>query len=249
MSFYYGNEEYKYITCGGSGHYLSTAGKRTPRIPELEGRVIHEYEFNQPVKIKMFEGLKRCGIACFDSNKESYDVPLNERAKRANKLIKNESDLKRIIYVSIHFNAWDGKFGSNKGGISIYHYPTSTNGKKLATTIYNQLIQGTKQRKLGILTAKFAILKYTKMPAVLSENGFMDVLEEALLMLSEEFQSEVAEEHVKGICNYFGVKYIKPVTPKDKLYRVQVGAFKNLENAEKLVERLNKAGFNSIIKF
>jgi N-acetylmuramoyl-L-alanine amidase len=87
------------------------------------------------------------------------------------------------------------------------------------------------------------------MPAVLSENGFMDVLEEALLMLSEEFQSEVAEEHVKGICNYFGVKYIKPVTPKDKLYRVQVGAFKNLENAEKLVEKLNKAGFNSIIKF
>lgn len=248
MSFYYGNYDYKYIVCGGAGHYKNTAGKRTPPIPELEGRVIHEYEFNQPVKIKMFEGLKRCGIACYDTNPDNYDVTLSTRAIRANTVIQKESDLDRVVYTSIHYNAYDGQFDTNLGGISIYHYPNSKNGKKLATLIYNQLIKGTMQRKIGILHKRFTILEKTKMPAVLSENGFMDVLEEALLMLSEEFQSEVAEEHVKGICNYFGVKYVPPIFTH-KLYRVQVGAFKNLENAENLVKELNKKGFNSIIKF
>jgi hypothetical protein len=46
------------------------------------------------------------------------------------------------------------------------------------------------------------------MVAILSENGFMDNKREAMLMLDAAFQKEVAVEHAKGICDYFGVKYV-----------------------------------------
>jgi N-acetylmuramoyl-L-alanine amidase len=250
--FYYGNKNSKFIVCGGSGHYLTTAGKRTPKIESLGGRIIREYEFNQPTKIKMFEGLKRCGIASFDANYDKYDTPLDVRAKRANTLIRKANDLKRVIYISLHYNSVDNdnKFENSSGGIEIYYYPGSSLGKKLAQKIYNQLKKGTEQKVRGIKTAKFAILRYTKMPAILSENGFMDVLQEALLMLSEEFQEEVAEEHVKGICQYFGIKYVEPNPIKDKfkLYRVQTGAFANIENAKKLIAELKTKGYNAILK-
>ncbi|RCW70619.1 hypothetical protein [Saliterribacillus persicus] len=43
------------------------------------------------------------------------------------------------------------------------------------------------------------------MIAVLSENGFMDNEVKFLLMLDLEFQKDVAIEHTKSICDYFGV--------------------------------------------
>ena len=45
---------------------------------------------------------------------------------------------------------------------------------------------------------------------------------------------------------------VEPAQPEqpatDKLYRVQVGAFANRENAEKMVQRLKEAGFNAFIR-
>ena len=45
------------------------------------------------------------------------------------------------------------------------------------------------------------------MGAVLSVNLFMDNPEEVLLMIDPDFQKEVAIEHVKAICENFGVVY------------------------------------------
>ena len=83
----------------------------------------------------------------------------------------------------------------------------------------------------------------------------MDNLEEAKLMLDENYQWTVAEAIGRGICAYLGVKYVpKPepkkdeVAPERKFYKVQVGAFKERKNAEALLEKLKKAGFPGFIK-
>lgn len=63
------------------------------------------------------------------------------------------------------------------------------------------------------------------------------------------------DDIAKGILKAFGItpkEEAKKETPKketsDKIYRVQIGAFKSKKNAEELVESLKKAGFDAVIK-
>ena len=103
-------------------------------------------------------------------------------------------------------------FGGSQQGIEVYHYPTSKNGLKAATAIHRHMIQGTTQKDRGIKTAKFYVLKYTNMPAVLVECGFMDNLREATLLLSDDFRQECANDICKGICEYFNIKYVEQLS-------------------------------------
>lgn len=183
------------------GHGMETAGKRTPLIPEL-GRVIHENEFNRAVVNYLDEELRRCGFETLMVAPGDGDTSLSERTNLANS--KNAD-----IFVSIHYNAYDGKFdGYDPEGLSIHIYPGSQSGRKLAECVLKYLKEGTPQKNRGIVESNFHVLRETNMPAILSENGFMDNKREAMLMLDENFQKEVAQEHTKGICDYFGVAYI-----------------------------------------
>ena len=66
----------------------------------------------------------------------------------------------------------------------------------------------------------------------------------------------VGKALAKAICEWFGVAFkdIDAVAPKEEpkkdgtLYRVQVGAYSKKENAENMVAKLKKAGFDAIIK-
>ena len=51
----------------------------------------------------------------------------------------------------------------------------------------------------------------------------------------------MGEAIAKGVCNYYGVSY-KAEEP-EKLYRVQVGAFKDKQNAEKCLQKAKSVGF------
>jgi len=233
-----------YLIAVDGGHDITTRGKETPYIKEL-GRRIKENEFNDAVIEFLKEELKRCGFRTIDvSPEKGTDTPLKVRTDRANKA---QAD----IYASIHFNAYDGTFlGANPEGHSIHIYPGSRRGRKLAENIAKYLKKGTEQKYRGIKENNFHVLRETKMPAILSENGFMDNPREALLMLNVDFQKEVAREHAQGICDYFGLKYIKeskPVEKSDSLYRVQVGAFREVDNAKRLEEMLKKDGFNTYL--
>jgi N-acetylmuramoyl-L-alanine amidase len=76
------------------------------------------------------------------------------------------------------------------------------------------------------------------MIAILSENGYMDSKFEALLMLDKDFQKEVAIEHAKGICDYYGVTY-KPEEDKTLLkVAVVVNSFVDYPVAELLANRI-----------
>lgn len=52
----------------------------------------------------------------------------------------------------------------------------------------------------------------------------------------------------KGILKCFNIEVIEKVQESGKLYRVQVGAFANKENAEKLKHELEIRGYKAIIK-
>ena len=218
------------------GHGMETAGKRTPPIPELNNRVIRENEFNKEVARLLATELNRCGIDTLMVSPTDTDTSLPDRVSLAN---KSKAD----IYVSIHYNAYDGEFNSNDpSGLSIFHHTGSVKGKKLAEYIHKYLKEGTKQIDRGVKSANFYVLRYTNMPAVLSENGFMDNKKEALLMLDKDFQREVAREHAQGICDYFGVDYVP-----EKKYKVEVGEYAILDHAINLQNRLKADGYNATV--
>ena len=91
-------------------------------------------------------------------------------------------------------------------------------------------------------------------PSVYCECEFHDTVEGAKWIV--EHTTEIGEAIAKGLCKYLGAKYVpakqeapKPAEPaqSDTLYRVQVGAFAVRANAEKMLDRLKKAGFSGFI--
>lgn len=183
------------------GHELTTAGKRTPPIVELGGRVIKENEFNKAVAIILEQELRRCGFRTLNVSSTDNDT-LEDRVKRAN-------DAKADIFVAIHYNAFDGKFDAyDPEGVSVHIYGKGGQAEKLANAVLDELLKGTPQKNRGVVVSNFYVLRNTVMPAILTENGFMDNKREALLMIDNDFRQEVAEEHARGICKYFGVEYV-----------------------------------------
>ncbi len=65
------------------GHELTTPGKRTPPIPELNNRVIKENEFNKATALILEADLIRHGIDVIDVSATDNDT-LADRVKRAN---------------------------------------------------------------------------------------------------------------------------------------------------------------------
>ena len=119
------------------GHGMDTAGKRTPPIPELSGRVIRENEFNMAVVSELAFMLARSGIETVLVAPTDANTPLIERINLAN-------SKKADVYVSIHYNALDGKFdGNDPEGLSVHIYPGSKNGRRLAECVLEFLKQGT----------------------------------------------------------------------------------------------------------
>ena len=199
------------------GHEMTTSGKRTPPIPELNNRVIHENEFNKSVALLLEEELKRCGFDVINVSSTDNDS-LSDRVIRAN-------NAKADIFVAIHYNAFDGKFDAyDPEGLSVHIYPGSIEGRKLGESVLKYLKGGTPQKNRGIKEDNFYVLRKTFMPAILTENGFMDNKREAMLMLDPEFQKEVAIEHSKGICDYFGMPYISEVSGTPIMGNAEVSA-------------------------
>lgn len=183
------------------GHEMTTAGKRTPPIVELDGRQIKENEFNKAVALILEQELKRSGINVLNVSSTDNDS-LADRVKRAN-------DANADIFVAIHYNAYDGKFDDyDPEGLSVHIYGRGGEAEDLAECVHDELIQGTEQKDRGIVVSNFYVLRNTRMPAILTENGFMDNKREALLMINNAFRNEVAREHARGICKFFGVDYV-----------------------------------------
>lgn len=191
------------------GHGMETAGKRTPVFPEeqdVAGLQIHENQFNAAVAEKLKNMAELEGYRVVMTAPEETDTPLGTRTARANAdMTSNGLGVYNTAFISIHYNALNGKWDGESGGIEVYHYPGSAGGTALAVAIHQELKKGIVQVDRGIKEANFYVLRETSMPAVLIEAGFMDCLKEAERMLDPVFQNEVARETLDGINNYFGV--------------------------------------------
>ncbi|MEH7604438.1 N-acetylmuramoyl-L-alanine amidase [Priestia megaterium] len=136
-------------------------------------------------------------------------VSLSDRAKRANSWGAD-------IFVSIHVNAGGGT------GFETYTYPTtglnqtSILQKALHTEVIELIRTYGSIVDRGLKRANYAVLRETKMSAVLTENLFIDTVTDADKLKKESFLNELGEAHARGIA-----KYLDLPSKKGNLYVVQ----------------------------
>lgn len=58
----------------------------------------------------------------------------------------------------------------------------------------------------GKKEANYAVLRETKMPAILTENGFIDNSNDMAKMKQDWFQNQVAKAHADGIAEFLGLR-------------------------------------------
>lgn len=107
-------------------------------------------------------------------------------------------------------------------------------------------------RNLGVeARPHLAVLRRTKMPALLIEVGFLD--SESDNHLFDTRFDEIAQAIADGIMDTLQASSLIPPETGDTeseeppLYRVQVGAFHNLQNAVALEQELKRMGYNTWI--
>ncbi|MCE4046964.1 MULTISPECIES: N-acetylmuramoyl-L-alanine amidase [Bacillaceae] len=165
-------------------------------------------------------------------------VSLSERSNAANAWGAD-------YFVSVHVNAGGGI------GFESYVYtgvgaPTTT----YQTAIHNRIINLSNWSDRGKKKANFHVLRETNMPAILTENGFIDNATDANKLKSASFLSTLARGHAEGIADAFNLnKKDTGGGGSGDLYKVQIGAFRNKENADSLAEQARRDGLEAAVLF
>lgn len=169
-------------------------------------------------------------------------VKLSERARMAN-------DWGAEYFLSIHINA-----GGGTGFESYVHESRRKQTVKRQETIHPVIADALAVRDRGQKTANFAVLRETTIPALLTENLFIDHREDAEKLSDSRFLQQIAQAHVTGLQKAFQLERKteaeadkSPASAQQTLYRVlidqkQVGAFNESGNIIRQVEQhLGKA--------
>ena len=185
-----------------AGHGPNTPGKRTPLFSD--GTHMKEYEFNSSV-VKKLKSMLEFDFNVVITSSDKTDITLSQRVAIEK---KSNADL----FLSVHANALTGRWGP-QNGIETFYNSGSLLGEKYANVIQNGLIKDTGLKNRGAKSApgpqyasSLYVLKNTIAPAVLVECGFMDNLEEAKLLKSEQYRQLVAESLYNSILEIFGVE-------------------------------------------
>jgi len=145
------------------------------------------------------------------------------------------------FFLSIHVNAGGGT------GFESYVYPnvgtpTTTYQRHIHDAVMSQVDfydRGKKQ-------ANFHVLRETRMPALLTENGFIDNANDASKLKSSSFLDRLARGHVLGLERAFCLER-KRNNDTNVQYKVQIGAFSKKENADNLSNKAEDKGFNTYV--
>lgn len=160
--------------------------------------------------------------------------------------VKESNDFGADIHLAIHTNA-TAKHNVT-GGTQILLYKLSGENKKAGQAVFDRLAPITIGNSAEKLISKpdFYECKNATGITVYVEAEFHDTKEGSDFIIKNT--KEIGEAIAKGICDYYGVA-IKPevFATDDKIYRVQAGAFKDLNNAKALQSKLKAAGFDAII--
>lgn len=209
--------------------------------PGAVGNGLREKDINLQIMLACQAELVRHGVTVICSRTTDANDPVQQEVNEAN---ASGAD----IAVSFHTNAGGGD------GSESFYYKGSSKGKKLAE-LCEKHVKAIGQNSRGVKTNNLMFTRATKMTAVLCECAFIDTAKDIAIVDTIAEQKAFGVAYAKGILEYFGIAYKAPAAAKPaastsgKLYRVQVGAYKEKANADKLVAELKVKGYSAIVKY
>src|SRR5205809_281738 len=191
-----------------------------------------EKDFALDVARKLRPLLQSKGLRVIMTREGDYFVPLEVRAHIANAA-------RNSIFISIHFNATNDD--PNATGFEIFSFtprgaPSTSDGAvapsslstqpgsavdaqsmALSACIYHSMLGHIPEFDRGIKRARFAVLRLTKVPAVLVEGGFLTERGESQLIAKKDWRVKLAQAIGAGVENYvaLGVKKQPPMLVAD----------------------------------
>lgn len=213
--------------------------------------IINESTENRRVKDEVISQLRELGHIVYDCTVDNGSGQSDVLNKIVAKCNAHAVDLD----VSIHFNsgATDHKGNGRTTGVEVLIYSADSASRATAERVC-AAIAGLGFKNRGIKYRQdLRVLKSTKAPAMLVECCFVDDRDDV-----ERYDYfSMASAIVKGITGQTvqNVPETAPagsceetvVGPSGALYRVQVGAYSRRENADAMVDRLRKEGFDAFI--
>ena len=177
----------------------------------------YEKDFALDVAKNIKPLLEAKGLKVIMTRNSDVFVPLELRARIANAT-------KDSIFVSIHFNATDANPSAQ--GFEIFSLtprgapstaddalalrfmnmqagsPVDAPSLALSMSVYHSVVGHFSEVDRGIKRARFAVLRLTKIPAILVEGGFLTERAESRLVAQSAWRAKLAQSIATGIVNY-----------------------------------------------
>jgi len=152
---------------------------------------LSEIDIVDPIAARVAALLAESGVEPVLTRTGNYDLDLDPRVDLANRIQAN-------LFVSIHANAISMS-RPDVNGLETYYFES---GDRLAETIHESLLDATGSTDRGVRTARFYVLRYTDMPAVLLELGFVTGDQDAPRLGDPNHQETLARAITRGILEY-----------------------------------------------
>lgn len=205
------------------------------------GNGLKEKDITLDIVLKIAEGLEAYENAEVILSRSGDNYPsLDDRTKQAN-------NANADIFVSVHINS---ATDVRARGFESYIFNGTKDSGTIALQnvmhqeILNAAYKGMEDR--GKKAANFAVLRQSKMKAILTENLFISNAIDAKLLDDATFRQRIAQGHINGLEKFLGLKKSAqppPIKEKPKMWKVQVGAFEDEKQARALAADLTKQGY------
>lgn len=184
------------IDAGHGGKDLGAESKTAPTSQEKH--------LNLTTALMLNSFLKKMGYQTILTRGDDLFVPLELRAAIAN---GNEA----ALFVSVHYNS---ATSPKAEGVEVYYFESDENkgrsqkSKELAAKVLDRVIESTGSKSRGVKHGNFAVIRETKMPAVLVEGGFVSNQNELLKLRSPDYQKTLAGGIALGIHDFLKTQFI-----------------------------------------
>ncbi len=162
--------------------------------PGAVGSTVEEKWVALDVTMRVAVKLQNSGIDVVMTRDSDQFVALDDRAKIAN---SKGAD----IFISIHCNS----SSPEACGTEAWVFPREDKDHRLADCILQKIVERTGFKNRYTKQDNLAVLRLTKMPAVLVELGFISNPQEEQIMKTYDYQDQVSTAIVEGIKLYAGI--------------------------------------------
>ena len=171
--------------CIDPGH-----GGSDPGAIGREPLLLREKTVTLAIGLALAEAVKRHGWETVTTRLRDRSVSLAARAAFANRY-------RADVFVSVHANA---AASPAVEGVEVYHFPAAARSRSIALHVLDRLLlRFTGHTSRGVKEANFAVLRLTRMPAVLVECEFLTHPRQLEFLADPGNQSGLAEAIAEGL--------------------------------------------------